>query len=250
MAQLFRPSSNVIAKAGIGALAVAPWLIMFIGSKISRSPYNTKVGIAIDQPIPFSHRHHVSELGLDCRHCHTKVEKSAHAGIPSTQVCMNCHVQTWKNSPLLKPVHESWNSGKPIAWQLVNKVPEFVYFRHDIHIERGVACSQCHGPIQDMHMTAKGQAFEMKWCLNCHRESEKFLYRDKESIEKQLSPREQVFNLYLKHQSGVPLSNRERTLLEGVDYKATPAEIEKGKHLKKKLGVNTKQLEDCSVCHH
>jgi hypothetical protein len=250
MGQLFKPKANIVARVVLFSLITAPWIAIYVGSSISRSPYNTKVGIALDQPVPFSHKHHATELGIDCRFCHNNVENSAHAGLPSTETCMRCHVQTWKNSTLLEPIRESYRTETPVKWNKVNNLPEFVHFRHDIHIARGIACSKCHGNIQDQQITAKGVNFKMSWCLDCHRESELHLYEDTETVQKKLSPKEQVFNLYLKHQAGVQLSNRERTLLEGVNYKPSHEEIQKGIQIKNKLGVKTKQLEDCSVCHH
>ena len=167
MAQLFKPSANSIARVGIVALALGPAILLYAGSTISRSPFNTKVDVPLNQPVPFSHKHHTFELGIDCRYCHTSVETGKHAGIPATEVCMSCHSQIWTNSPLLEPIRKSYETGMPIegvegtGWLQVNKVPEFVYFNHSIHIQKGVNCNQCHGPVQDMAITWKGRAFSM-----------------------------------------------------------------------------------------
>ena len=231
-------------------LGVLPWLVIYIGSTMSRSPYNTKVGVSIDQPVPFSHIHHAYELGIDCRYCHTTVETTAHAGYPATQICMSCHSQIWTNSPLLEPVRESFAENVPIKWNIVNKLPDFVYFNHSIHVNRGVSCNQCHGPVQAMPITFKGETLEMTWCLNCHREPERFLYQGKDAAAAGMTPRQQVFNLYLKYQSGSPLTPRERSLLEGVGYDPSEKEVQEGKELVKERKINKDHLTDCTICHH
>jgi hypothetical protein len=228
------------------------------GSGITRSSANTKVQVALDQPIPFSHEHHTNELGIDCRYCHTTVEKSAFAGIPPTHTCMSCHSQIWTNSPLLEPVRESYATGRPIrsadgslGWNRVNKVPEFVYFNHSIHIERGINCNICHGPVQKMQLTYKGKSLFMAWCLECHNNPEKYLYRDKEAALKGISPREQVFQLYRKFQMGEGnnLTARERLIADADDYAPTKEEMDEGAGLVKELKVKKAQMADCWVCH-
>jgi hypothetical protein len=210
--------------------------------------------------VPFSHQHHIDELGIDCRYCHTTVEKSSFAGIPPTQTCMSCHSQIWTNSPLLEPVRESYATGKPIrfaegelGWTRVNKVPEFVYFNHSIHIAKGINCNFCHGPVQKMQLTFKGKPFFMAWCLDCHNSPEKFLYKDPEAAAKGLPPSEQVFELYRKFQMGVGnnLTARERALAEGDGDKYTPSaeEVDQGKQRIADLNVKKAQLADCWICH-
>ncbi len=248
MAQIFKPSANTVIRTVLFLVATGPGILGYLLSAYSRSPYNTKVGVPMDQPIPFSHRHHAYELGIDCRNCHTSVEKSSFAGLPSTETCMQCHSQIWTNSPLLEPLRKSYETGVPLKWKVVNRVPDFVYFNHSIHVNRGINCNQCHGPVQQMHMTWKGNSFEMIWCLNCHREPEKFLYQD--DSRPGLTPREQVFNLYMKYQQGLPLSDRERSLILGRNYNPSSEEIFKGKELVKERGVQKDQLADCSVCHY
>src|SRR5437588_5549930 len=146
MAQVFHRSMNVLAPAsivgGVGFLVVL--VLSLIG--LSRSPYNTKVGVAKEQPVPFSHEHHAVELGIDCRYCHTSVEKSSFAGLPATQTCMSCHSQIWTNSPLLDPVRASYVKQEPLKWNRLHSVPDFVFFNHSIHINRGINCNNCHGP--------------------------------------------------------------------------------------------------------
>ncbi len=251
MPQLFPAKLNTVAKLSLILGGALPVLLILGGSAVSRSGANTGVGVAPDQPIPFSHKHHAYELGIDCRYCHTSVEKSSYAGIPQSETCMSCHSVIWTNSPLLEPVRQSYATGKPLKWTKVNKVPEFVYFNHSIHINRGLNCNTCHGKINGMQMTSKGRAFFMEWCLDCHRHPEKFLYTDSENA--QMSPRQQVFNLYLKLQSdpkGDNMSRQEKRLIEGLEPVAvTQEEIDHGKELVAKYGVKTAQLEDCWTCH-
>ena len=123
----------------------------------------------VNQPIPFSHKHHVGDDGIDCRYCHTSVEKSGFAGMPSTGICLSCHSQLFLDSPLLAPLHESARTGKPIEWVRVHDLPDFVYFQHDIHINKGVACVECHGRVDQMPLTWRTASLEMQWCLGCHR---------------------------------------------------------------------------------
>lgn len=254
MAQLFKPKANTIARASILGLAAGPVILLYAGSTLSRSPANTKVDVPLNQPVPFSHKHHVFELGIDCRYCHTSVEKSKAASIPATEVCMSCHSQIWTNSPLLEPVRKSMEQGTPITgvegvgWLQVNKVPEFVYFDHSIHINRGINCNHCHGPVQEMAITWKGRPFSMAWCLECHREPEKYVYKD--ATRPDLSPREQVFNLYKKNQDGDPnLSSHEKALLEGRDAQVGKSEVDEGLEIVKQYKIKKKQMMDCWTCH-
>ena len=166
---------------------------------------------------------------------------------------MSCHSQIWTNSPLLEPVRESYETNQPIKWNQVNKLPEFAHINHSIHIARGINCNTCHGPVNNMHITWKGRAFQMQWCLQCHRAPEKYLYRDSASVKAGLSPREQVFNLYWKYQEygSKGLSPTEQDLIAG-DYDGTldSKQIAEGKKLVNEYGVKVQQLADCSVCHY
>ena len=245
MAQIFHPGFNTIAKVGLALAFAAPLLIIGAASAVSRSSYNTKVGVPLDQPVPFSHEHHVNELGINCVYCHSYVEKAAHSNLPATEVCMSCHSQIWTNSPLLEPVRESYKTNTAIKWNQLNKVPEFVYFNHSIHVNRGLNCNICHGPVQEMQLAYKGKTFHMAWCLNCHRNPENYV-----------APRSQVLGLYEKGQrtassgyAGSSISPEERALLRGQDYHRTPEELEEGRKLVKQYGIKTKQLSDCSICH-
>ncbi|MCE9558148.1 MAG: cytochrome c family protein [Armatimonadetes bacterium] len=237
MPNIFKPAANSMAKLSLLLGVASPVLAISIGSAISRSSANTGVGMPLDQPIPFSHKHHAYELGIDCRYCHTGVEVSGKAGVPQTETCMTCHSQIWTNSPLLDPVRKSYETGMPIKWNQVNKAPDFVYFNH------------CHGAIQKMHLTAKGKPFFMVWCLECHNQPEKYLYKDAKNP--QLSPRQQVFNLYSKIQTdpeGHEMNEAERNLLEGTSQAGES--LETGAKLVLERGLKKAQLKDCSVCHH
>jgi len=251
MAQLFGPAANTVAKVSIVLLASLPVVVIYSGSAISQSPYNTKVGIRLDQPVPFSHAHHTVDLGIDCRYCHTSVERTAYSGIPQTETCMTCHSLVWTNSPLLEPVRASCANGEPIKWNLVNKAPEFVFFNHSIHIARGISCNNCHGAVQKMQITEKGRPFTMQWCLTCHNDPDQFLYKD--SANPHLSPREQVFNLYVKVQEDpttAKMSTVERKLVSGGEQSVPRDLVAEGKKLLQEYGIKQAQLADCATCHH
>jgi hypothetical protein len=184
MAQIFHPSANTFSKVSIfGALfAVAGGLYGL--AVVNRSSYFTQAGVAREQPVPFSHRHHAAELGIDCRYCHTSVETSANAGFPPTQTCMNCHSQIWALSPMLAPVRASWASGESLEWTKVYDLPDFVYFNHSIHVAKGIGCASCHGRIDRMNLTWQQPTLHMEWCLDCHRHP-----------EQNVRPRSEVFNM-------------------------------------------------------
>jgi hypothetical protein len=148
------------------------------------SGYNTNQGVFIDQPIQFSHAHHVGGMGIDCRYCHSSVEDAAFAGIPPTKTCMNCHSQIWVDAPILEPVRASFRDNTPLEWTRVHDLPDFVYFNHSIHVAKGVGCATCHGPVDKMPLMYQHATLTMKWCLDCHR-----------NPEPNLRPREEVFNM-------------------------------------------------------
>ena len=182
MAQLFHQRSNLIAKVTIWGGVItftvcgtAFWLLY-------RSSYLTERQMVKEQPVPFSHKHHVGGLGIDCRYCHTGVETSAFAGIPPTETCMSCHSQIWTNAEILEPVRESLRDNAPLRWNRVNDLPDYVYFNHGIHISKGIGCESCHGRIDQMPLVRRAQSLQMGWCLSCHRHPEQYI-----------RPREQVF---------------------------------------------------------
>ncbi len=162
---------------------------------------------------------------------------------------MSCHSQVWTNSPMLEPIRESYQTGTPIEWTTVNRLPSFVFFNHSIHVARGVNCNICHGPVNNMQITWKGNSFQMQWCLQCHRAPERYLYRDEAHPE--LSPRQQVFKLFEKIQNGEELNNREEHIADGHDEgdSDAAADLKEGQGIVKRYGIKTQQLADCWICH-
>jgi hypothetical protein len=196
---------------GIGIIVV---LVATLAA-INRSSYVTEVGVVRDQPVQFSHKHHVSDDGIDCRYCHTSVEQSSFAGIPSTKICMSCHTQIWAESPILEPVRESFRTGKSLEWTRVNNLPGFVYFDHSIHVHKGVGCTTCHGRVDQMPLMWREHTLYMEWCLECHRNPERFV-----------RPRDQVFNM---------------------DWQPPSDQIALGQKLVQDYKIES--LTSCSVCH-
>jgi hypothetical protein len=171
----------------------------------------------VPQPIPFSHKHHVGDDGIDCRYCHTTVEKSSFAGLPSTQICLTCHSQLYRDAPMLAPLHESALRNKPIQWNRVHDLPDFVYFDHSIHVNKGVACIECHGRVDQMPLMVRQASLDMQWCLQCHR-----------SAPQHIRPLDEVFSM----KKFTPLSKQEIEQLNRL-Y-----------HLQ-----DERRLTDCSTCH-
>ncbi len=200
-------------------------------NEFQRSPYITYAKVARPQPVPFSHQHHVAGLGIDCRYCHTSVEVSNFAGIPPTATCMNCHRQIWTGAPLLEPVRESFRTGKSLVWTRVNDLPDFVYFNHSIHINKGVGCNTCHGPVDRMPLMYNYASLQMEWCLDCHRAPQKYL-----------RPRDQVFNMEYKAPS-----NTAPVTVDGTPY---TDQLALGTDLVKKYKLRTvADITSCSTCH-
>ncbi len=217
MAQIFHHSTNTIAKVsifgGVFGLGAGLWLLL----EVNRSPYVTNVGVAKEQPVPFSHAHHVGGMGVDCRYCHTAVERSAQAGIPPTKTCMNCHSQIWSQSPTLEPVRASLRTGQSIEWVKVNDLPDFVYFNHSAHVNKGVGCATCHGRVDRMPLMWQHASLQMEWCLQCHRQPEKFV-----------RPKAEVFNV-------------------AWEPPADWVESRRGEELVKEYGIRPRT--SCSTCH-
>lgn len=218
MPQIFHHSTNLIARMSIYG---GVFILAALGGAlytVALSPYYTDVNVAREQPVPFSHKHHVGELGIDCRYCHTSVEKSSFAGLPPTQTCMSCHSKIWTNAAMLEPVRASYREDKSIAWTRVNALPDFVYFDHSIHVAKGVGCTTCHGPIAEMPLTWRANTLYMSWCLDCHRAPEKYL-----------RPKSEVFN---------------------PDYQLPADQLELGKRLVTEYKIqNARALTSCSTCH-
>jgi formate-dependent nitrite reductase cytochrome c552 subunit len=185
MAQIFHRSTNTISRVSIYGAVILIAVLGYAVNVVNQTSYVTEVHNARPQPVPFSHKHHVGELGLDCRYCHSTVEVSSSAGMPPTQTCMACHSQIWTSAAILEPVRASYRDSTPISWTRVNALPDFVYFNHSIHIAKGVGCTTCHGPIGEMNITWRAESLYMRWCLECHNAPEKFL-----------RPKSEVFNAF------------------------------------------------------
>jgi hypothetical protein len=218
MPQVFRRGANALSRASLAGGLLLFALFVWGCLIYTRSSYGTRMGEVIEQPIPFSHQHHVGILGIDCRYCHTSVEHSSSAGMPPTKTCMNCHSQIWTGSEMLAPVRASYRTGKPLRWTRVYNLPGYVYFDHSIHVQKGVGCSTCHGRIDLMPLTYQFPTLLMEWCLDCHREP-----------EDHLRPREEVFN---------------------IRYQQPDNQEELGRKLMEKYDIRSQhQLTSCSVCH-
>lgn len=175
MPQLFDRSANTLSKVSIGGALLLVGGLIGLVMVLGRSSYVTRAEEFVEQPIQFSHLHHVADDGIDCRYCHTSVETSPFAGIPPTKTCMNCHSQLWSTAPILEPVRASFRDDKPLRWVRVHDLPDFVFFNHSIHVKKGVGCETCHGRVDQMPLTAQKQSLQMNWCLDCHRNPEKYV---------------------------------------------------------------------------
>ena len=215
MAQIFHHSTNTIARVSIYGAVIVIALLGFALNVVNQTSYVTEVHNARPQPVPFSHKHHAGELGLDCRYCHSSVEVSSSAGMPPTQTCMTCHSQIWTSAAMLEPLRASYRDSKPISWTRVNAVPDFVYFNHSIHVAKGVGCTTCHGPVAEMNITWRAETLYMRWCLDCHTAPEKYL-----------RPRSEVFNAY---------------------YQPPSDQLALGEKLMKEYKVQ--KLTACTTCH-
>jgi cytochrome c7-like protein len=215
MAQVFSRAQVLTLKLG-GLAALALIFVALLSWRILIKPHPA-VGTPTGQVVPFSHKHHVGDDGIDCRYCHTSVETSAFAGIPPTHTCMTCHSQLFTDQPMLAPVVQSLRSGQPIPWKRIHDLPDFVYFNHGIHIAKGVGCEECHGRVDEMPLTWRVAPLTMQWCLACHREP-----------EKHLRPVEHVFDM---------------------GWKPSEDQTELGKRLVAAYHIHTSTLTDCSTCH-
>jgi hypothetical protein len=226
MAQIFHPSTNTIARATIVGAILILGAVGAVAWQVQNSPYVTEAGIVKGQPVPFSHEHHVSGLGIDCRYCHTTVADSSFAGVPPTKVCMSCHSQIWTNAQLLAPVRQSWRDNRPIAWTRVHNLPDYAHFYHDIHINKGIGCNTCHGEVDKMPLMFQNASLQMQWCLNCHRNPAQYI-----------RPREEVFNMHydVEHDPKRP----------GETQATLGPKLIKQYHVLEK-----QQMQSCSTCHY
>ena len=215
MPQIFRRSANTLSKVSLfGVLSLVGGLIL-LAMVLGRSAYVTRANEFVEQPIQFSHLHHVTDDGIDCRYCHTSVETSPFAGIPPTKTCMNCHSQLFATEPILEPVRASFRDDKPLHWIRVHDLPDFVYFNHSIHVKKGMGCETCHGRVDQMPLMQQVNTLQMEWCLNCHRNPENYV--------------------------------RPRSEITTMGYRPPVPKSVIGPQLVKEYGINS--LTSCSTCH-
>jgi hypothetical protein len=216
MAAIFGQRANLFTKAALAGIAVGAVFLASLVWGVPYMSYNDQVGLIPPQPVPFSHKHHVSGLGIDCRYCHSSVEVSSNAGLPPTETCMTCHSELWTNAAILAPVRQSLAQHQPLRWARVNYLPDYVYFDHSIHIAKGVGCTECHGPIGDMALTERATSLYMGWCLDCHRDP-----------GPRLRPKDAVFDPHWRRGADTP----------------SPQQLMAQYH------IHPQTLSDCSVCH-
>jgi hypothetical protein len=218
MPPIFPPRSNTFARASILVLLVLLAVIVGLLVLWLHSSTFNKVGVAVGQPVAFPHNRHVAVVQLNCRFCHNTVDNASFAGLPPTETCMGCHSQILLDSPLLIPVRESWKTGVPIEWNRVNNVPDHVYFDHQIHVNKGVGCESCHGRVDEMGTAVKAETFYMAWCIDCHRNPERFV-----------RPLDQVYTM---------------------GYKPAESQSALGPKLVQEYNIKpSQQLMNCSICH-
>ena len=218
MAQIFDRSANFLARFSLLGVAILAGLGLTAVLVVARSPYITNQRVVRDQPIQFSHKHHVGDDGIDCRYCHTGVENSAYAGIPPTKTCMNCHSVLFNNVGYLEPIRESYRTEQSIHWVKVHRLADYVYFNHSIHVNKGIGCSSCHGSVNEMALMYQASPLNMEWCLECHR-----------NPEQNLRPKDQIYNM---------------------SWKASADQEEVGRKLATEYNLRSKlELTSCSTCH-
>jgi hypothetical protein len=215
MPQIFHRSANTVSKVSIVGLLLLVGGLIGLVMVLGRSSYVTRAQEFIEQPVQFSHLHHVGDDGIDCRYCHTSVETSAFAGIPPTKTCMNCHSQIFATAPILEPVRSSFREDRALRWIRVHDLPDFVYFNHSVHIKKGVGCETCHGRIDRMPLTLQEHSLQMEWCLDCHRDPSRFV-----------RPRAAIFTM---------------------GYRPEKPQSDLGPQLIKEYGIAANT--DCSTCH-
>ena len=215
MPQIFGRSANSLSKISLAGLLLVVGSLITLAIVLGRSSYVTRASEYVEQPIQFSHLHHVGDDGIDCRYCHTSVETSSFAGIPPTKTCMNCHSQLFATEPILEPVRASFRDDKPLHWVRVHDLPDFVYFNHSIHVKKGMGCETCHGRVDQMPLMQQVNTLQMEWCLNCHRNPENYV--------------------------------RPRSEITTMGYRPPVPQSVIGPQLVKEYGINS--LTSCSTCH-
>lgn len=222
MKQIFNPFSNTVARLSVVVAGLSGVVLIYFALTLGLSPYtygvNSAVGVAVDQPVRFSHELHSGQLNVSCQYCHTAVEKSAYAGIADTHTCMSCHSQIATYSELLEPVRTSWETGEPLLWYPVHNMADHVYFNHSAHVNNGVACETCHGRVDQMPLVWQAETMTMGWCLECHRNPEEYV-----------RPADEIYTF-------------------GYETPANQAEI--GAILVEEYGIESDRLQNCAICHH
>lgn len=217
MPQIFPRQANALTAAALILAACAVVGVTVALGALARSDYLTDMGKHVEQPVPFSHEHHVGGLGINCRYCHTSVENSSFAGLPPTHTCMTCHSQLWTNAPMLAPIRRSLRENQPIHWRRVHNLADYVYFNHSAHVNNGIGCESCHGRVDQMPLMQQVRTLKMQWCLDCHRQP-----------ERQLRPREHIFDM---------------------GWQPSEDQLALGRRLVKAYGIHTESLTDCYICH-
>ena len=245
--QIFHRSTNTLARVSIfGGVFLLGFLGWAVYTLMGTSGYLTGQYVVKRQPVPFSHEHHNRGLGIDCRYCHTSVERSAFAGLPPTETCMNCHRQIWTNAALPPPPRASYRDNVPLQWTRVHDLPDYVYFNHSVHIAKGIGCESCHGKVNRMPLMFQNATLQMQWCLDCHR-----------NPAQNVRPREEVFNInWDPREPGTWTSLAANAGAMNVPVKVasqpgwTPTSAEQARlrtHLAKEYDLHS--LTSCSTCH-
>ncbi|MBF0254643.1 MAG: cytochrome c3 family protein [Candidatus Omnitrophica bacterium] len=227
MGQIFSRRADFLFRCLVWTLAGVFCLLLVAAYLWSGSGYQARIGVIIPQPVSMNHKIHVGDYGMDCRYCHTGAERGVFAGIPSTEICMQCHNEILKDDPRIAPIAQSYESGDPIAWTRVSDLPDYVYFDHGIHTTKGVACQTCHGRVDQMDVTYRAKAFTMGWCLRCHRDPAPWQ-----------GPVEDVFKMDARGdwpRRGAVLMSSGRPLGTVPDSQSEP--------------LGTVSSTDCTVCH-
>lgn len=218
MKQAFGPGANTFAKLSLLGGGLFTALIVGLLLVLDHSPYTRgPVGVAVDQPVRFSHQLHSGQLNIECQYCHTSVDEAAYAGIPDTHTCMSCHSQIAVYSELLADVRSSYDTGESLEWNKVHNLAQHVYFNHSAHVNAGFGCETCHGRVDQMPLVWQNESMTMAWCLECHREPERFI-----------RAADQVYSFGM-----TPTDNQ----------------IEMGRQLVAEQGIDVSRLSNCSICH-
>jgi hypothetical protein len=219
MSQLFTPATNAWARLSLLAIILVLVIILAFLYAYDQSPYTrAPVGIAVEQPVRFSHRLHSDRLNIECLYCHSTAEQSSYGGIPDTHTCMSCHSQIATYSELLEPVRTSYTTGERLEWERVHDLAAHVHFNHSIHVQSGFACETCHGPVDQMPVVWQAVNMTMDWCLECHWEPERFI-----------RPADEVYTF---------------------GYEAPENQLELGLQLVEQNDIDVDRLDNCSVCHY